>query len=128
MRQDQFEALQARAEQLIDLFLAESRPEVWPGHGIEPAKMDKATRGDRVWCKRDAVATLACAQRIANLVDVARAKTAGGSDSPDAVGDGSADDLEAEVAAAEQEAEQLAAKVMRKAQARETERRPNGSP
>jgi hypothetical protein len=85
MRQDQFEALQQRAEQLIDVFLAESDPEAWPGHGIAPASMDKATRGDRVWCKRDAAATLSCAQRIAGLVDLARQKTAGGEATPGAV-------------------------------------------
>lgn len=90
--------------------------------------MDKATRGDRVWCKRDAVATLACAQRIAHLVDVARSKTAGGEDGPGAVDEVGADELQAEVDAAEREAAKLADKVMRKAQARDTERRPHGVP
>ena len=99
MRQDQFESLQARAEQLVDLFLDESKPEHWPGAGLLPSAMDKATRGDRFWCKKDAVATLACAQRIA-------------------------DDLQAEVDAAEKEAEALATKLLSRARTREA----HGSP
>ncbi len=103
MRQDQFEGLQQRAEQLIDLFLSESDPAKWPGAGIEPSAMEQKTRGDRYWCKKDAVATLACAQRIGTLVDLARKKTAGGEDNPGAVTEGE-DDLDREVRAAEKEA------------------------
>lgn len=75
MRQDQFEALQKRGEQLVDVFLSESDPTKWPGHGLEPATMEKTTRGDRYWCKKDAVATLACAQRIFTLVQVIRERS-----------------------------------------------------
>lgn len=98
MRQDQFDALQERAEQLIDLFLEESNPEKWPGHGIEPMAMEKQTRGDRYWCKKDAVATLACAQRIGNLIDLAGKK-----ETPSTGGETS-DDLEKEIRDAEKEA------------------------
>lgn len=114
MRQDQFEALQARAEQLVDLFLDESKPEDWPGHGVKPAAMDKSTRGDRYWCKRDAAATLACAQRITALVGTIRQKTAAGEATPDAVTEDD-DSLEAEIAAAEAEASRLVDKVLRNA-------------
>jgi hypothetical protein len=117
MRQDQFEALQARGEQLVDIFLAESDPAKWPGHGIEPANMEKTTRGDRYWCKKDAVATLACAQRIFNLVQVIRERsvpvdlpTPDGS--PAAPADGETD-LDREVAAAEKEAARLLDQVQR---------------
>lgn len=113
MRQDQFEALQARGEQLVDVFLSESDPTKWPGHGMEPANMEKTTRGDRYWCKKDAVATLACAQRIFNLVQVIRERsiptpppTPEGEDQP-------ADSLDAEVAAAEKEAQRLLDDVQR---------------
>lgn len=114
MRQEQFQALQERAEQLIDVFLAESNPEEWPGAGIAPAAMDQKTRGNRYWVKRNAVATLACAQRIIGLVDVARAKTAAGDDNPGAVTEGD-DELEQEVAAAEKEAAALMSEIQRKA-------------
>ncbi len=106
MRQDQFEALQNRVEQLVDLFIRESDPERWPGAGIEPANMEKGTRGDRFWCKKDAVATLACAQRIVSLIDTVRQKTAGGEESPGAVVD-PGEELDADVRAAERQAEQI---------------------
>lgn len=114
MRQDQFEALQKRGEELVDVFLAESDPVKWPGSGIEPANMDKNTRGDRYWCKKDAVATLACAQRIFNLVQVIRERSVADlpegptADTPD--GD---DSLDKEVAAAEAEAARLLDQVQR---------------
>lgn len=113
MRQDQFEALQKRGEQLVDVFLAESDPTKWPGHGLEPATMEKTTRGDRYWCKKDAVATLACAQRIFNLVQVIRERSA--PDLPPGP-DGEAlveDSLDKEVAAAEAEATKLLDQVQR---------------
>ena len=106
MRQDQFESLQKRAEQLVDLFIQESDPDKWPGAGIEPANMEKGTRGDRYWCKKDAVATLACAQRIVSLVDSVRAKTAAGEATPGAVTDDE-EELEAEMQAAEVEAARI---------------------
>jgi hypothetical protein len=127
MRQDQFEALQKRAEELIDLFLEESRPEGWPGAGLAPAAMDKATRGDRYWCKKEAVATLACAQRIVHLVDVVREKSASGDDNPAAVKDGE-DELDKEIAEAEAEAARLTDKVLQSAKKREFDRRVHGKP
>lgn len=113
MRQDQFEKLQARGEQLVDVFLAESDPEKWPGHGIEPANMEKTTRGDRYWCKKDAVATLACAQRIFNLVQVIRERAVPvNPESEQGEGD-AADSLDAEIASAEAEAKRLLDQVQR---------------
>ncbi|WP_439587485.1 hypothetical protein [Hydrogenophaga sp.] len=114
MRQDQFESLQKRAEQLVDLFIHESDPDKWPGAGIEPANMEKGTRGDRYWCKKDAVATLACAQRIVSLVDAVRAKTSGGEVTPGAVVDDDGD-LEADVQAAEKEAARMIETAKKKA-------------
>lgn len=114
MRQDQFEALQKRGEQLVDVFIAESDPEKWPGHGVLPANMDKSTRGDRYWCKKDAVATLACAQRIFNLVQVIRER--GSSELPPAPTgeeEEAADPLDKEVAAAEAEATKLLDQLQR---------------
>ncbi len=116
MRQDQFEALQKRGEQLVDVFIAESDPEKWPGHGSTPAVMDKQTRGDRYWCKKDAVATLACAQRIFNLVQVIRERGSGDLPPPPAGDDGGdpeKDTLDKEVAAAEAEATRLLDQLQR---------------
>lgn len=126
MRQDQFESLQQRGEELIDLFLDESDPSKWPGVGIEPAKMDKSTRGDRYWCKKDAVATLAAAQRIVNLLDVVRRKTAGGEVTPDAVTPGQ-DELDKEITEAEREAQKALDKARKAAQRSEFGKRTYGS-
>ncbi len=106
MRQDQFDKLQLRAEQLTDVFLEESDPATWPGAGLLVAAMDKQTRGDRYWVKKNAVATLAVVQRIVGIVQLVREKSAGGESSPGAVRDEDAE-LDAEVAAANAEAEKL---------------------
>lgn len=111
MRQDQFEALQARGEQLVDVFLLESDPTKWPGHGIEPTSMDKDTRGDRYWTKKDCVATLACAQRIFNLVQVIRERSV--PVDPEKPEGDVPDGLDAEIAAAEKEAKSLLDSVQR---------------
>jgi len=113
MRHDQFEQLQQRAEQLVDVFLKESDPTTWPGHGIQPSAMEKSTRGDRYWCKKDAVATLACAQRIISLVQVIRERSVG--DVPPVDGDDATDGdpLDAEVASAEAEATRLLESLQR---------------
>lgn len=114
MRQDQFEALQKRAEQLVDVFIVESDPAQWPGHGLLPAQMDAKTRGDAYWVKKTAVATLACAQRILNLVQVIRERSA--PDLPAIPQEGGApveDSLDKEVAAAEAEATKLLDQVQR---------------
>lgn len=113
MRQDQFEALQQRGEQLVDVFLAESDPAKWPGAGIEPANMEKTTRGDRYWCKKDAVATLACAQRIFNLVQVVRERSVADLPSNPEEKQEVDDSLDREVAAAEAEAARLLDQVQR---------------
>ena len=112
MRQDQFESLQRRGEQLVDVFLQESNPETWPGHGLQPSSMDKSTRGDRYWCKKDAVATLACAQRIFGLMQVIRERSV--PVDPETPGEGEeGDPLDAEVAAAEAEAQRLLENLQR---------------
>jgi len=125
VRQDQFEALQRRAEQLLDVFLKESNPDTWPGAGQLPHEMSKQTRGDRYWTKKECVATLACAQRIIGLVDVARSKSAGGEDNPAAVTEGD-DELEREVAAAEKEAAALMNEIQRKARKATFDKRVHG--
>lgn len=122
MRQDQFEALQARGEQLVDVFLSESDPTKWPGHGIAPAAMEKTTRGDRYWCKKDAVATLACAQRIFNLVQVIRERSIPPSPATPE-GAEPVDGLDEEVAAAEKEAQRLLNDVQRGARKAEFDKR-----
>ncbi len=120
MRQDQFDRLLSRQEQLMELFLEESDPATWSGAGIAPAAMDKATRGDRYWCKKNAVASLSLVQRIGALVVAVRQQP---EDPPGGAGPaggaplGEDDELDAEVAAAERDAERLLKRVQSKAKA-----------
>jgi hypothetical protein len=109
MRQDQYEKLQALEEQLADVFIAEAEPAKWPGAAIEPANMDAQTRGDRYWCKKNAVATLSLIQRVGVLIGSVQASGAG--TTPAAEGD-EAESLDADIKAAEKEA----AKLMRELQ------------
>jgi hypothetical protein len=68
MRQDQYQRLQELEEKLVDVFLFEADPAKWPGAGIEPNAMDRDTRGDRYWCKKNPAATLALAIRVQGLI------------------------------------------------------------
>lgn len=119
MRQDQYERLQDLEEKLTDVLLAESDPDRWPGRGIEASAMDKSTRGDRYWCKKNAVATLSLIQRVGNLIGVIQVRGSGTTPAnppagePPAAEDGEETpdqreaDLDAEVLAYEKEAAEL---------------------
>jgi hypothetical protein len=121
MRQDQYERLQKLEEQLLDVFMDEADPASWPGYGMTLANVDKSTRGDRYWCKRNAAATAALSQRITSLVGRVQASglgtTAPPADAP-AEGGEERDELEAEVASAEREAMALLDKVQRRTNGR----------
>jgi hypothetical protein len=118
MRQEQFDLLQQRAEQLTDIFLKEADPATWPGAGIDDISMDAKTRGDRYWTKKNAFATMSLVQRIVGVIDTVRRKTAGGdgADSPDVVKEHEEDDLEKEAASAEREAAKMLKKATTSAQ------------
>jgi hypothetical protein len=112
MRQDQYERLQALEEELMDVFLFEADPAKWPGHGIEPGAMDRQTRGDRYWCKKNPAATLMIVTKVQALV----CQTQHFGDTTLA-GNPSAEEQEAEgeldksIAAAEREAARLMSKM-----------------
>lgn len=107
MRQDQFEKLQKLEEELTDVFLQEADPKLWPGAGVTPANMEAQTRGDRYWCKKNAVATIAMMTRIGNLTGMIQRAAAG--IEPDA--DDKGDSLDQEVQNAEKEAKKLLAQL-----------------
>lgn len=120
MREDQIESLQKRQEQLVDLFLEESDPTRWPGHGVAPSAMDKSTRGDRYWCKKDSLGTLACATRIAGLIEYVRHHDRETDNQPkDGGSDGLAEkevSLDADIADAEKQADAIMRRVKEKLQ------------
>lgn len=109
MRQDQYDKLQKLEEELTDVFLQEADPKLWPGVGATPANMDAQTRGDRYWCKKNAVATIAMMTRIGHLTGMIQRAAAGTEPDPE---DGKAEDsLDAEVTSAEKEAKKLLAEL-----------------
>jgi hypothetical protein len=57
MRPDQIQRLQELSEKLADSFLLEADPGEWPGDGKGPADLSQQERGDRYWCKKNAMAT-----------------------------------------------------------------------
>ena len=110
MRADQFEVLIQRREALIDLFLRESDPTTWPGYGQALMELSQADRGDQVWSKKSAAATLMLATRISSLVDMerrsARDVPPGPDDPPPALPEGT-DDIETEIERYANEARKL---------------------
>jgi hypothetical protein len=107
MRQDQYEKLQQLEEQLTDAFIGEAVPEKWPGAGMDPGAMDQKTRGDRYWCKKNAVATLSLVQRVGTLIGVVQLRGAGTTPPAAEGAEGQPDHLDDEIASAEKEAKQL---------------------
>lgn len=117
MRQDQFERLTEYAEKLIDVLVQEMNPESWPGHGIDPNKMDAQTRGDRFWAKKNPIATVTLAMKLNSLIDLTRRKTAdplGGAGAVDEHLDAD-DGMDGEVKRTEKEAARLLEKIQKAA-------------
>lgn len=128
MRQEQFERLLALSEKLTEVFLDEAEPDNWPGVGIPPNKMDSATRGDRYWCKKNAVATVSLLQRVHGLTTNVQFASAAGSGSVAAVTEGAEAEssLDKVIADAEKEAKTLTDQVLKQAQKREFDKRTHG--
>lgn len=125
MRQDQFERLQGLTEKLADVFLVEADPDRWPGAGIEPANMDRDTRGDRYWSKKNAVATISLIQRVINLQGSIRLGAQGGGDEPTAP---ETEDIDKQIAAHEKEAAALLNEIQRATRKANFDRKVHGKP
>ena len=116
MREDQYKRLQGLSEKLAEAFIEEADPATWSGAGKNPAQMDKAERGDRYWCKRNAAATGALLLRVGSLVSMIQRDSAGngGAGEVPQGGDEDGDGLEAEIKAAEEEGSRLLDEVLKK--------------
>lgn len=120
MRDDQYMRLQALEEKLTEQLLQDGDPDNWTGQGVLPKDLTKDQRGDRYWCKKNAVATLALTIRLGSLIG--QVQRVGGT-TPGADGEGEGEEasgerlLDAEVAAAEKEAAKLLQRVQRRAKA-----------
>lgn len=124
MRADQYEKLQALSERLTDVFLDEAEPEKWPGHNIEPGAMDQKTRGDRYWCKKNAVATLTLVGRVAGLTDLIQKQSNAGNGAAGVTDEEAT--LDAEINAAEKEASKLLDQLQRRSKKGEFDKRVHG--
>jgi hypothetical protein len=69
MRDDQIERLKDMAEAVAEVFIEEIDPETWSGAGMSMAEMDSQTRGDRYWCKKNAIQTGTLLARVLDLAD-----------------------------------------------------------
>lgn len=128
MRQDQFEKLQALEERLTDVFIDEAEPARWPGKDRAANKLTQKMRGDRYWCKKNAVATIALVQRVAGLIQIVRVN----GDTPplgvDGIPNAEESHLDTEIASAEKEATALLDKMQRGAGKAEFDARTHGKP
>ncbi len=112
MRDDQYARLQALEEKLTEQFLSDGDPDHWTGQGVLPKDLTKDQRGDRYWCKKNAVATLALTIRIGSLIGMVQRA---GSVVPGGEGEQETADrlLDDEIASAEAEAKKLLDKMGR---------------
>lgn len=117
MRQDQFDRLMVLEEKLLDVYIEEIDTTTWPGAGIKPTAMDRDTRGDRYWTKRNSAATAALIVRTQHLIGNAQgfgpapAPAAGGASSEE--GEGEAE-LDRELVLAERQAEKLRSDLIKR--------------
>ena len=118
MREDQFLKLQALHVKLVDVALVEADPDNWSGQGVAVKDLSQQDRGDRYWCKKNAVATISLAIRIDTLLG--KVEGYGVTPSKPDEGDSEAEAqglLDAEVNAAEREAKKMLAQFQKKAKA-----------
>lgn len=119
MRADQYTSLQELNEKLMDVFLAEADPDLWPGKGLQLGEMDQQTRGDRYWSKKNAVATSALVMRVSSLTQKIEMANGGGASGTEGAGADelheAEDDLDKQVARAEKDAKRLLDQVQKSA-------------
>jgi hypothetical protein len=118
MRDDQYLRLQALEEKLTEQFLTEADPDNWTGTGILPKDLTQQDRGDRYWCKKNAVATISLTIRIGSLIGMVQRAGATTPAADEGEGGDGAGLLDAELAAAETEAKRLLAKMERRSKAK----------
>lgn len=128
MRQDQFEKLQTLSEKLLDVALIDADPENWSGYGILPKDLTQQQRGDAYWCRKMAVSIFSVLNRAAALTYIVREQSNAGAGAAAVAEQGSL--LDAEINAAEKEAEKLLDKLHQRQTKNEFDKRikANGKP
>lgn len=116
MREEQYQRLHALQEKLLDLAIDEGNPETWTAFGIPVKDLTKDQRGDRYWCKKNAVATFSLTMKVGSLLGmIERSKAPVDDQEGEVEGDGLLDE---EIKAAEKEA----ARMLKKAGVKQTEK------
>lgn len=110
MREDQYRRLQELEERLTDEVLREADPATWTAPGIAAKDLTQQDRGDRYWCKKNAVATISLAIRVGSLIGLVQRNGPSGESGADEEAE---NPLEAEIREAEAEARKLLAKVQK---------------
>lgn len=111
MRPDQIQRVRDLSEQLADTFISEADPTEWSGDGKAPADLTQQERGDRYWCKRNAMATGGVLRYTMDLI--AHHEKAPGDTPADQAARES--DLDRKITEAEKRAETALARVMQRA-------------
>lgn len=119
MRDDQYIRLQQLEEKLTEQFLSEADPVNWTGDGILPKALTQAERGDRYWCKKNAVATISLTIRIGSLIGMVQRREPAGDPGEEGVDGASL--LDAEIAEAEKEAKKFLGKMERRSKVKTPE-------
>lgn len=114
MREDQIKRLEKASEQLCDVFLLEADPQVWPGTNQSPDEWNPQVRGDRVWMKKNAIATGGVIAHTLNLIKHHRERNAAGFNSPRDTGN----EVEEQIKQAERQAKEATERVLRKMHAK----------
>lgn len=115
MRPDQIQRLRELQEKLADVVLEEADPDTWPGAGMPLADVDRETRGDRFWCKKNAAATFALLERTTSTLSYS---PAGFDPAAQEL------DIDKQIAKREREAQKLLDGVMQKAKKATFDERP----
>lgn len=113
MRDDQYLRLQALEERLTDQLLVEADPVNWSGDGVLAKDLTQQDRGDRYWCKKNAVATISLTIRVGSLMGMVQRREPDGPPTPAELPEGESperllqDELDRDIASAEKQAKDL---------------------
>lgn len=120
MRPDQMQRLQDLSEQLADAFILEADPSEWSGSGKSPADITQQERGDRYWCKKNAMATGGVLRYTLDLISHQPAAQ----DTEDKI----SADMDRRIADAERRASAAVDLAVKRAKARSSDERPVSKP
>ncbi|MFM2290171.1 MAG: hypothetical protein RL684_3314 [Pseudomonadota bacterium] len=115
MRDDQYVKFKHLADRLVDVVVDELNPDGWSGAGMTLSEMDKDTRGDRYWSKKNASQTLSILMKMHSLTRMVEQMHMPANEG------GAIEDTDAQLDKQIRSAEKQAEEIMRRVQARANE-------